>query len=258
MLKTVIVDDEKRSREALKSMVQQFCNDMAEVVCSCSNVQDGLKAIATHSPDVVFLDIEMRGETGFDLLREVEPEHEGFATIITTGHSEYAVRAIKFSPTDYLLKPIDISELRAALEKVQRKKQTYDPADEKSLSRFINELRSEVGQHSKLALPTSDGLVFIEPSDILYLKASGNYTEIHMTNSDKYLVSRQLKEYERILENKNFFRIHHSFLINLVRIKRYFKGDGGYVVLDDDTALDVSRRKKEAFLERIGYRTAGE
>jgi two-component system, LytTR family, response regulator len=246
-MRSIIVDDELKSRESLRILLEDFC-DNVEVMALCQNVEEGIQAIHTHKPDVVFLDIQMQRETGFDLLAKIK--NIDFEVIFTTAYSEYAIKAFKFSAIDYLLKPIDIEELKRALSKVERK---INGSFSQRLEHLIQNLKPATPQNFKLALPTSDGLVFIRIDEILYCEASSNYTEIFCSDGKKYLVSRTLKEYEDILTEHNFFRIHNSHLINLSCIKKYVRGDGGYVVMNNDVALDVSKRKKEAFLARMGH-----
>jgi len=248
MLKSIIVDDELKSRETLRMMVTSFCQGI-EVVASCQNVNEGMEAIQKLHPDVVFLDVQMQGETGFDLLSKLDDIK--FDVIFTTAHSEYAIRALKSSAIDYLLKPIDIGDLQRAVAKAGSNQATHLT---ERLQQLLRNLKNASSENYKLALPISDGLIFIRANDILYCKASGNYTEIFMIDGKKHLVSRQLKEYEDILSARDFFRIHHSFLINLNFVKSYVRGEGGYVVMSDNTSIDVSRRKKEAFMDRIGNR----
>jgi two-component system LytT family response regulator len=246
-MRSIIVDDELKSRESLKILLEDFC-DNVEVKALCQNVEEGIEAISVHKPDVVFLDIQMQRETGFDLLAKIK--NIDFEVIFTTAYSEYAIKAFKFSAIDYLLKPIDIEELKRALSKVERK---LNGSFSQRLEQLIQNLKPATPQNLKLALPTSDGLVFIKIDQILYCEASSNYTEIYCDDGKKYIVSRTLKEYEDILTEHNFFRIHNSHLINLSCIKKYVRGDGGYVIMDNDAALDVSKRKKEAFLTRMGH-----
>jgi two-component system, LytTR family, response regulator len=247
MIRSIIVDDELKSRESLKILLEDFCEDI-EVLALCQNVDEGLRAIETHKPDVVFLDIQMQRETGFDLLTRAKAI--SFEVIFTTAYAEYAIKAFKFSAIDYLLKPIDIEELKKALGKVE-KKLTGSISDR--LDQLIQNLKPNNFQNYKLALPTSDGLVFIKAENILYCEASGNYTEIYAADGKKYLVSRTLKEYEDMLTDYNFCRIHNSYLINLDCIKKYVRGEGGYVVMNNDVSLDVSKRKKDAFLRKLGH-----
>ena len=248
MLRSIIVDDELKSRETLRMMITSFCQGI-NVVATCQNVKEGMEAIQTFKPDVIFLDVQMQGETGFDLLSKLEGTK--LDVIFTTAHSEYAIRALKSSAIDYLLKPIDIADLQMAVAKVGSKKETHLT---ERLQQLLQNLKSVRSENHKLALPISDGLIFIRAKDILYCKASGNYTEIFMIDGKKHLVSRQLKEYEDMLDTRDFFRIHHSFLINLNFVKSYVRGEGGHVVMSDNTSIDVSRRKKEAFMDRIGNR----
>lgn len=248
MLKAIIIDDELKSRESLRILIEDFCDNVT-VAASCQNVSEGLAAIEKFKPDVIFLDIQMQRETGFDLLNKVK--EISFEVIFTTAYSEYAIKAFKFSAIDYLLKPIDIEELKAALVKVEKKVSGNIAG---RLKQMMDNLKTGNSENFKLALPTNEGLLFIKVNEIVYCEASSNYTEIHMLDGKKHLVSRTLKEYEDMLAENNFFRIHHSYLINLNLLKKYVRGDGGYVVMNTDTSLDVSKRKKEAFLERIGYK----
>ena len=247
MLKGIIVDDEFKSRESLRILLEEFCEGV-EVCALCHNVDEGLEAIKKYKPEIVFLDIQMQRESGFDLLTRIK--NIGFEVIFTTAHSEYAIKAFKFSAIDYLLKPIDIAELKRAIGKVD-KKMNGDISTR--LQHLIQNLQPAQGNH-KLALPTLDGLVFVKVSDIIYCEASSNYTEIIVQDGKKYVVSRTLKEYEDLLTGHNFYRIHNSYLINLNAIKKYIRGEGGYVVMNNDQSLTVSKRKKDGFLEKIGTR----
>lgn len=245
MLRSIIVDDEFKSRESLKILLEDYCEGIT-VEATCQNVSEAENAINELKPDVVFLDIQLQRETGFDLLSKYEDFN--FEVIFTTAYTEYAVKAFKFSAIDYLLKPIDIGELRKAIRKVAKAR---DTAVTSRLQQLLQNLTNGSPENYKLALPTSDGLVFVKVNEILYCEASGNYTEIVMADNKKYVVSRTLKEYDDMLGGQNFYRIHHSYLINLNGIKRYVRGDGGYVVMSNEKLLDVSKRKKEGFLARI-------
>ncbi|HEX6891166.1 MAG TPA: LytTR family DNA-binding domain-containing protein [Chryseolinea sp.] len=246
MLNCIIVDDELKSRESLKILIEDFCEGVT-VKALCQNVKEAIEAIEVHKPDVVFLDIQLQRETGFDLLSQLK--NVDFEVIFTTAFSEYAIKAFKYSAIDYLLKPIDIEELKLSLTKVE-KRQGQVIGDR--LQQLLQNLRAGTSDNYKLALPTADGLVFVKVSEILYCEASSNYTEIFLTDNRKYVVSRTLKEYEDMLTEQNFYRIHHSYLINLNEIKKYVRGEGGYVIMNNDKSLDVSKRKKEGFLSRIG------
>ncbi len=243
MITSIIVDDELKSRESLKILVEDYCEGIT-VVATCQNVAEAVKAINEFKPDVVFLDIQLQRETGFDLLAKFKDFE--FDVIFTTAYSEYAIKAFRFSAIDYLLKPIDIDDLRKAVAKVSRNSTVTD-----RLQQLLQNLRNGSPENYKLALPTSDGLVFVKVNDILYCEASSNYTEIVMLDNKRYIVSRTLKEYDELLGEQNFYRIHHSYLINLNGVKKYVRGDGGYVIMSNDKSLDVSKRRKEGFLSRI-------
>ncbi len=246
MVKGIIVDDEFKSRESLRILLEDFCEGV-EVCALCQNVDEGINAIKEHKPDVVFLDIQMQRESGFDLLTRIKEIN--FEIIFTTAHSEYAIKAFKFSAIDYLLKPIDIEELKQSIVKLNSK---LNDTTSLRLQHLIQNLKIQPTESYKLALPTFDGLIFVKVSDILYCEASSNYTEIVTSDGKKYLVSRTLKEYDELLSDQNFYRIHNSYLINLNAVKKYIRGEGGYVIMSNDQSLDVSKRKKEGFLERIG------
>jgi len=248
MIRGIIVDDELKSRESLKILLEDFCEGV-EVVALCQNIDEAMDAVKRLNPDVVFLDIQLRRETGFDLLTKLK--HFDFNVIFTTAYSEYAIKAFKFSAVDYLLKPIDIEELKHSITKLDERTRS-SIADR--LQQLMQNMRSESPSKLKLALPTTDGLIFVKVENVLYCEASSNYTEITMEDNKKFIVSRTLKEYDDLLSDQDFFRVHHSTLINLNAIKKYVRGDGGYVIMNNDKSLDVSKRKKEAFLSRIGAR----
>jgi len=250
MLKSIIVDDENKSGESLKILIEDFCEDV-QVCAFCKTVAEAIEAIHAHQPDAVFLDIQMQRETGFDLLEKLDSIN--FEVIFTTAHSEYAIKAFKFSAIDYLLKPIDLEELKGALNKVRKK---IGQGITARLQQLMRNLRETSGENYKLALPTSDGLFFVKVSSIVYCEASSNYTEIVTDDGRKHIVSRTLKEYDEMLSEYNFYRIHNSYLINLNAVKKYVRGEGGSVIMTTGQSLDVSKRKKEGFLARIAKREA--
>lgn len=246
MLKSIIVDDEYKSRENMRILLEDFC-DSVKVCALCQNVEEGIQAIKEFKPEIVFLDIQMQRETGFDLLTRIKDVN--FEVVFTTAHAEYAIKAFKFSAIDYLLKPIDIEELKRSIAKVNQK--LHDNISTR-LEHLVQNLRNTSSENYKLALPTAEGLFFVRVTDILYCEASSNYTEIVTGDGKKHIVSRTLKEYDDMLSDHNFYRIHNSYLINLNAIKKYVRGEGGYVVMNNDRSLDVSKRKKGGFLVRIG------
>jgi two-component system, LytTR family, response regulator len=241
-MKAIIVDDERNSCESLKVLLLEFCKDV-EVADMCQTIAAAIVSIKKHRPDVVFLDINMKGENGFDLLDKVKPID--FEIVFATAYSEYAIRAFKFSAIDYLLKPIDVEELRSTIDKVRKAKR----ADAKQrYEQLRDNLKSPNDPSIKLALPSLEGLTFVTTSEIVYCQADSNYTTFYLADGAKIIVSQTLKEYEELLSPYRFFRIHHSYLINLDAIKQYVRGEGGHVVMSNDVRLDVSKRRKDEFL----------
>lgn len=246
MLRAIIVDDEELSRKSLATLIGDFCEG-AEVVCMVSSVAEAIAVIDKEKPDVVFLDIQMHKETGFDLLRKIGTID--FDVIFTTAHAEYAIDAIRFSAVDYLLKPIDINDLKRAISRVQTKRTNHDFHGQ--LESLLHNLRVNDITGFRLAIPSSDGLLFIGLKDILYCEADGNYTTIHMSDNKSHVVSKTLKEYENLLGPYNFLRVHHSFLVNIKEIKQYVRGDGGYIIMNNNVTISVAQRKKEGFLKMM-------
>jgi two-component system LytT family response regulator len=248
-LKTIIVEDEIRGRNALKSLLTHF-PDLVNLVGEAGNVDEAIEVIAKTDPDLVLLDIEMPYKNGFDLLNEVPKRN--FDVIFTTAYNNYAIQAIKFSALDYLLKPIDMEELSASLHKAVLKRQNKDKQEGQiQIENLLNNLKAINNQNYKLSLPTSEGILFISLDQIIRCESDANYTRFFLVNEKPILVSRTLKEYEELLQNYNFCRVHHSNLINLRFIKKYVKGEGGIAVMLDGAEVEVSRRKKEAFLKSL-------
>lgn len=240
-LTAIIVDDEKHSRETLKNLLENFCKEV-EVIGQAENIQEALEFIPHLSPDIVFLDIELQSGTGFDILNQL-PEIN-FEVIFTTAFDQYAIKAVKFSSLDYLLKPIDLEELQQAVEKakIAKNKSEYS----KQLKTLLQNIKQP--SLSKICLSTSEGFEFVNTSDILYCEAGGSYTTFVLNNHKKLLVSKHLKEYEGLLIENHFMRVHNSYLINLKEVKKYVKADGGYIVMNNDEIVSISRGKKESFL----------
>ncbi|WP_431132760.1 LytR/AlgR family response regulator transcription factor [Psychroserpens mesophilus] len=244
MVKTIIVDDEQHCINWLKDLLNQ--QPEVEILAEYRSVQDALKLFKNFKPDLLFLDVQIHDKTGFDLLKELE--RVDFEVIFTTAHDKYAVEAFKFSAVDYLLKPIDEIDLKLALEKLSSKLKAKD------FSSKMNVLLSNIQNNGnkKITIPTQDGFIFQDVSEIIRCQSEGNYTNIFIKNIKKpILVSKTLKIFEEMLEGKDFFRIHNSHLINLKYVSKYTKGKGGYVTMRDNTIIEVSIRKKEAFLKLI-------
>ena len=247
MLRAIIIDDEAKGRLGLKEKLKYYCPDV-QVIAEAANGVEGIAAIEMHRPEVVFLDIEMPGMNGFQMLNELKEKK--FHLIFTTAYDQYAIKAIKYAAFDYLLKPIDIEELRLAIANIKSKGKT-DIKDQAEL--LQQNIQHPKKQLNKLAIPTLEGLFFYDINDVVHLEANSNYTNIHFSNKTKIIASKTLKEFEELLPEEIFFRTHHSHLINLNYIKRYIKGDGGQIELQNGVYVDVSRRKKEEFLKAIGY-----
>lgn len=245
-IRAVIIEDEKKSRELLGHLVAKHCPEV-KIVGTAECVSTGVELVKKEKPELVFLDIEMPDGTGFDLLQQVQDEK--FNLIFTTASDAYAVKAIKFSALDYLLKPIDSDELKAAVARFEERKPAS--SDMENLKFLLQNFRKNDEHYSKITLPTGQAYEIVNIKDIIRCEAEGNYTTFFLANKKKLLVSASLKHYEDLLPSEDFFRVHHHHLINVNHVVRYLKQDGGYAVMTDDTKVEVSRRKKDAFLERL-------
>ena len=245
MIKVIIVDDQEMCRETLKDTLLSF--KKIKVIAECSSAAEAEKVLTQLKPDLVFLDVEMPGKSGIDLLHDLQ--EVDFETIFTTSHSRYALQALRAEALDYLLKPVQERELAEALHKyaIKQNKQNLS----KQFEEFLNSRQNQSGQLKKISVPTSNGLEFIKLDDIIRLKAEINYTNIYLCEGRKITVARTLKEFEKMLSGNGFVRIHNSHIINLNYLKKYTKGNGGVVFLEDGTQLDVSRQRKEEFLTTL-------
>jgi two-component system LytT family response regulator len=245
MLSAIIIDDEVKGRIALKQKLQDYCPEVTVTGEAGDGIQ-GIALISQLNPKIVFLDIEMPRMDGFAMLQQL-PEKK-FHLVFTTAYDQYAIRAIRFAAFDYLLKPVDIEELRNTISKILASQERSDTG--KKLEVLADNLQRN---HSlnKIAIPSLEGLLFFNVDDIIHLEAQSNYTVIHFTNHPKLTASRTLKEFEELLPADLFFRPHHSHLINLKYLKRYIKGDGGQIEMQNGNYVDVARRKKEEFLQRM-------
>jgi two-component system, LytTR family, response regulator len=245
MIKAVLIDDEKNSRESLRKKLQTHCPEV-QVLAECANGQEGLVAIEQHKPDMVFLDIEMPHMNGFTMLQQLPQKN--FALIFTTAYNQYAINAIRHSAIDYLVKPVEVTELVNAVARatMQQKAQVQQGQLE-----ILDQLLTRQKASAKIAVATSAGLEIIEIEKILYLEAANNYTFIHTAGEKPLLASKTLKEFEDILPPEFFFRIHNASLVNLAAIKKYNKGEGGQVTLVNGTLLDVARRRKDELLQLL-------
>lgn len=235
----ILIDDESKSRTALRSFLEKYC-PIIEIVAEAEGVKSGLQAIATHNPDVIFLDIEMNDGTGFDLIEQL-PNIQ-CEVIFVTAFNQYAIKAFRYSAIDYLLKPVNPEELVQAVAKLSDESR-IDEIEKKLEALSINRNNLQ-----KIAIPSMDGIRLEDITDINYCEADNYYTIIHLKNGEEVIVSKTLKEYDKMLDGQGFFRIHQKFLVNISEIKSYSKADGGFVTLNSGASLTVSRRKKDELL----------
>lgn len=245
MIKAVIVDDEPYSCESLATLLERYC-PAVKVADICYSGEDGLQAIEEQQPQIVFLDIEMPKMNGFEMLEKLSEIH--FEIIFTTSYDQYAIKAIRFSALDYLLKPIDREELQRAVQKVTQRLQHPLP---QQLEILLQKFHHPVSAIQKIALPTMEGLQMVDVNSIISCVSDSNYTIFQLKNKQKLIASRTLKDIEEMLEEYSFLRVHHSYLVNLNEINKYIKGEGGYLIMNDGSTVDVSRSRKETLLNRL-------
>jgi len=246
MINAVIVDDEELGRNVLKNLLKKYVPQV-NVVGEAASVKEAKKVIAESIPSLVFLDIEMPGGSGFDLLEQIE--NPPFSVIFTSAYNQYAIKAFKYSAVDYLLKPISTDELIAAVKKIAVPESKNNM--QQALQHFIESFnKGGISKSNKVALPTLDGLVFIDIADIIRCEADGKYTYCYIAGGKKLYSTRSLMDFEEQLTLHGFCRIHHAHLVNLNHIKNYVKGLGGYVIMSNGDSVVVSKRKKEEFIRR--------
>ncbi|MDG1332350.1 MAG: LytTR family DNA-binding domain-containing protein [Crocinitomicaceae bacterium] len=245
MKKVLIIDDENRTRALIAKMIDSFGLDV-EAIAEGENVQSGIKAIEKHNPDIVFLDIQMPDGTGFDVIRSIE--NKSFEVIFITAHEEFAIKAIKFSALDYLLKPVDAVELKAALEKAIL---TVDGNSKDSTQYEALNTNIQSNEKRRLVLKTQESVHVVELGQIIRCEADRNYTSFFLLDNKKILVSKTLKEYETLLASHNFLRVQQSHLINIDYVDRYDKKNGGAVVMKDGSEVPLSPAKREVFFKRL-------
>jgi two-component system LytT family response regulator len=243
-IKTIIIDDELHCINTLSRQLEKYCPQV-KLLTKCESALAGMQAIAALQPDLVFLDIEMPRMNGFEMLQQMQKIN--FEVIFTTAYDQFAIKAIRFSALDYLLKPIDREELQGAVEKVSLRKDRF--LSNQQLEMLLSNLHHQKNGLQKIALPTMEGYELVIAAHIIRCESDGNYTQVFFKNGQKLLVSKTLKDIEELLAGHHFFRVHHSHLINLNEINRYIKGDGGYVVMSDNVNVNVARSKKDALLK---------
>lgn len=247
MLNALIIDDEANAREKLAFLLERYCSDTVQVVGICKDGEEAVLAIREKQPDLLFLDVEMPRMTGFDVLREAG--HGGHDVIFTTAYDHYAIKAIKFSAIDYLLKPIDIDQLKEAIARTLEKRGQVGARQR--VEQLVESTRPNAPL-SSLSVPSKDGFVMVKLDDIVWLEAVNYYTVFHLLGGRELVATRTLKDFEDMLADSGFVRVHHSHMIHLKHLERYIKGAGGQVVMAGGRTLDVSRRKKDELMARLG------
>ncbi len=245
MIKAALIDDEDKGIKTLRNLLKDYCPDV-EVIGTANSVSEGVELLSKISPDIVFLDIEMEDGDGFDILERIS-KHD-FEVVFTTAYEEYAIRAFDFSALHYLLKPINLLELQKVVEIFKEKKGDNTTALHTQLQILQSTLNQQV---KKIALPCFEGISFVNIDEIIRCEADKNYTVFYLQDGSEIIVSKNLGFYEEMLERYQFSRIHHKHLVNLKYVSKYVKGKGGYVVLNDDSHLEVSSRRKDIFLKKI-------
>jgi two-component system LytT family response regulator len=246
MLKAILVDDELNSLQNLQLKIQEYCPSL-RIVAQTQRPEDAIGLIRQHKPDVIFLDIEMPRMSGFKMLEQMDDID--FEIIFITAYNHYAINAIRISAFDYLVKPVAIEDLQQTIARLEQftVKKYRERAD--ILKRNLANPKT---QEDQMAIPTQEGLEFIQIKQIIRIESSSNYSKLVLQNGKTLLVTRQLKDFEELLEDYRFYRIHHSHLINLNYIAKYIRGEGGQITMRNGDVIDVSRRKKEVFLKLIG------
>lgn len=250
MIRAIIIDDEPLAIDALEIILKKKCKEDVQVIATSNSPQLGKSLIEAHHPDLVFLDVEMPGMSGIDLVRSfINPT---FRVVFITAFDAYAIEALRLSAMDYLLKPIETDEIVSVVAKIKteiRKNDNLLGSQLQNLEKLLSQ--SAVSSESRIGIAMADKIIFINISDILYCEAKGVYTNIYLHDGKKILASKPLGDFESQLTSHKFFRIHHSTLINLNRIKEFQRFNGGYVVMQNDEKLEISHRKRKDFLDAI-------
>ena len=247
ILKTILIDDEPRGINSMQKLLQLNCPDV-NVVATCTNADEGYEKINEHHPDLVFLDIAMPVKNGFDLLREIKEPN--FEVIFVTAHNTFMIEAFHFSAIDYLLKPVEDELLIEAVKRAE--KRIIDKVGSNNIQALLyNMTQKQTPKNMKLCIPSLKGFQVVELNDILYAEAAGNYTNFYFSNQHTICTSKPIHEYEELLDDAGFVRIHKSYLVNLLHVKEYLKGEGGSIILTNQKELEVARRKKDIFITKM-------
>jgi two-component system LytT family response regulator len=233
MITAILVDDEEKALKTLSLLIQEHCPDV-KVVATASNALEAVKNILHEKPDAVFLDVQMPGYNGFDILDQIKDTN--VTCIFTTAHKDYAINALRKGAFDYLLKPLDIEELVACVERVKHKLNKNAPAS---------------NTPGIIELSVKDGIIFVKQEQVIRLEASGSYTTFHLENNVRHMVSKTMKEYEALLDSNMFFRCHNSHIINLKKVIKFSNNGGYFAELSNGASIEIARRNKDTFLDRL-------
>jgi two-component system LytT family response regulator len=244
MIRCILIDDEKNALEMMEWLLKTYCPQV-EIVAMCNSAEQGIASIHQFKPDVVFLDIEMPKMNGFDMLEQFDKLF--FDVVFCTAYDQFAIKAFKYSALNYLLKPVDPEDLIATVERIEERKSVPTREQFELLLQNIHQPPKSTPQ--RIALTTNDGMIFVPTSDIIYCEAESNYTKVVLTGGKKIVVSKVLKDIDEALSGPDFCRVHSSFLINVNRIKKYVRGDGGYLIMDDDANISISRNRRQEFMD---------
>jgi len=247
-IRAIIVDDEERHHIILSKMLKNFCPDIT-VVGIAFSINDAIAQVEEHKPNLLFLDIEMPNGNGFTIFDHFE--EPPFQVIFTTAFDLYAINAIKYAALDYLLKPINIQELKYAVARAKKVLQKQSTENIEKIQALKANIQLQDPGMTKIALRSSQGIDFVTANEVIRVEANQVYSNFYLDNGNKILVSKPLGEFESMLESCNFFRVHKSHMINLNHVSKYVKGKGGYVIMKDGSHVDVSVRKKDKFLKRL-------
>jgi len=247
MIRAILIDDEKLSRNTLTKLLELYCPNL-QIIGECEDAMVAEKEIERLKPDLIFLDVAMPGKNGIEFLKELKEIK--FEVIFVTAHDKYIMQALRMAAVDYLLKPVEEQQLMNAVENAAKRIESKKINN--NIETFLHNMsQKQQQQELQLCIPSLQGFQVVQINDVLYCEADNTYTIFHLKNGKKAVASRPLIDYEVLLEDANFFRIHKSSLINMKHIKEYQKGEGGTVIMSDDKALDVSRRKKDLFITRM-------
>jgi len=246
-LKAIIIDDEESGRKTLSWLLETYCSEV-EIMGMASDVKSALAIIQSQKPDLIFLDIDLGTGTGFEILEQIQDK--SFSVVFVTAYSDYAIKAFEFSALHYLLKPVNPQALQDAVNRAKTLSATPFPTD--SIHHLVKQL-TEHASPKRLFIPNQRGIDFLEIKDIVRCEGEGNYTTFFLHDGSKTVASKGLSEYDSLLKDNGFFRIHRAHLVNLSYVKRYIRGRGGFVEMNNGTELDVSRYKKEALLKVLKH-----